>query len=311
MSLLSEIQAAAIDSKTPVSDLLRRCLVLAARLKHEELASWASKELQGYTMEDALPPYRMQRRGQSRGDFLGPGNGLKNVPIPTAGLPEEVRTIVTERPVRESVSVLEANLHDDGNSKIPWPADIIKAIGRQIMQHMVLVDAWTPVPIGQTHGILDTIRTRVLEFVLAIEKVDPTAGETPPNAPSPPVPLPTVSQVFNTYVLGGLANFGNSGTSSVGDGNIASAGNAQTIGERDKAQIADLVAELKAKTSELPPDDQDEAAAHVRSIETQLAKPAADLARIQRNLSSLVTLATAVAPTARGLATMLGLESLG
>lgn len=60
MGLLADIEAAATDSTVSISDLLRKCKVLAARLKHREFADWVNAELNGYNPSQ-LPPYRCVR----------------------------------------------------------------------------------------------------------------------------------------------------------------------------------------------------------------------------------------------------------
>ena len=46
MSLLRDIQAVAIDSTVPLTTLLRKCKVLAARLSNAEFKQWVvSKEV--------------------------------------------------------------------------------------------------------------------------------------------------------------------------------------------------------------------------------------------------------------------------
>jgi hypothetical protein len=57
-ALLKEIQADAIDTKVSISNVLRKCAVLASQLKNNELRDWAFKELNGYPDTD-IPPYRV------------------------------------------------------------------------------------------------------------------------------------------------------------------------------------------------------------------------------------------------------------
>jgi hypothetical protein len=69
MSLLREIQEAAIDAKLPLATLLRKCKVLGARLGNGDFKEWVENELNGYTSTDDLPEYRVllvnsSRRGQ-------------------------------------------------------------------------------------------------------------------------------------------------------------------------------------------------------------------------------------------------------
>jgi AbiTii len=72
MQLVGEIVDLAVDDKTRLSVLLRKCLVLAHRLKNERLKAWAEKELDGYAADDALPDYR-RTHTLSKGLFFSPG----------------------------------------------------------------------------------------------------------------------------------------------------------------------------------------------------------------------------------------------
>ena len=54
MSLLREIQIDAINSNAKISDLLRKCQILAYRLGNEDFKNWISFELQGYPQDPKM-----------------------------------------------------------------------------------------------------------------------------------------------------------------------------------------------------------------------------------------------------------------
>lgn len=90
MSLLRDIQNAALDSKVHLPDLLRKCKVLAARLGNQDFKAWVDAELNGYGEKDSLPGYR-SFRVESKGNFAGPmGSGLNRVPIPLSCPPSSL-----------------------------------------------------------------------------------------------------------------------------------------------------------------------------------------------------------------------------
>src|SRR5690348_8010178 len=92
MTLLAEIQRDAIDTSVSVSVLLRKCLLLAARLDHAPLREWVENELNGYASSDLVPPYRAKREVRVRGDFSGPmGYWWQGAEIPKAAVPEKWR----------------------------------------------------------------------------------------------------------------------------------------------------------------------------------------------------------------------------
>lgn len=89
MTLLREIQEDATGTDVPVASLLRKAQVLAARLDHLPLRSWASNELDGYRGDDEIPDYRRLGRVPVYGHFSGPFNsGLRNALISPSNVPE-------------------------------------------------------------------------------------------------------------------------------------------------------------------------------------------------------------------------------
>lgn len=206
MSLLRDIQSAALDSKVHLPDLLRKCKVLAARLGNEDFKRWVDCELNGYGAQENLPGYR-SFRVESCGHFSGyAGSGLKNAPIPPSCLPEQFRENVGTYSSREPISALAdlVSRGDSGTFRVSWPTDLVRLVGQDIYEYMNCLSAWQVVPRGGVVGILDTVRTRILNFVLEIESEAPDAGEAAPGVH--PVPQERVNQVFHTQIFGNVGN---------------------------------------------------------------------------------------------------------
>lgn len=212
MTLLRDIQDSAVSSTTPVTDLLRRCKLLAARLGSVEFGAWVDHELSGYPSKDTLPPYRILRV-ESLGNFAGPaGSGMKNAPIPAGCLPKEIQDWARTEYLLDGVSVYEQLLRkeNDGTFRGPWPADLVATVGQDIYEFMNCVQAWKVIPRGAIVGLTDAIRNRVLGFAIEIERANPAAGEASVN--SSPVPAQVLRQVFNTQVYGNVGNFASGST---------------------------------------------------------------------------------------------------
>ena len=206
MSLLRDIQEAALDSKVHLPDLLRKCKVLAARLGNQDFKSWVDAELNGYGEKENLPGYR-SFRVESQGHFSGfMGSGLNNAPIPLSCIPERFIEMLFMHHSREPVSAL-ADLLSKGSSgsfRVQWPADLVAHVGQDIYENMNCISAWQVIPRGGIVGILDTVRTRILNFVLEIEAEAPDAGESASGVH--PVPQERVNQVFHTHIFGNVGN---------------------------------------------------------------------------------------------------------
>jgi hypothetical protein len=223
MSLLRDIQTAASSSKGSTADLLRKCKVLAARLKSPDLSSWVEKELNGYGKDDALPDYRMINHVESRGHFVGSfGRQVQNAPIPPSCLPENLREFVETQPLYDGVSVYEALLNSkEGTFEVMWPSDLLRVVGQRIYEDMVCVTASKVIPRGAIISLVDTVRNKVLAFALDIEIENPNAGEATPS--ETPIPPNTVSQVFHSHFYAQVGNVasGSTNVSQIATINIA------------------------------------------------------------------------------------------
>ena len=136
MSLLRDIQDAALDSKVNLPDLLRKCKVLAVRLGNEDFKRWVDNELNGYRNNGDLPDYRILNV-ESKGHFSGYfGSGLRNAPIPTGCLPEDFKDLASKHYYMEPISALVEIVSNSASHSFqsPWPADIVAIIGNQIYQ---------------------------------------------------------------------------------------------------------------------------------------------------------------------------------
>jgi hypothetical protein len=89
--LLRQIQNEAADSKNEISDLLRKCRILAFRLGTTEFKEWVDFELNGYPKDTELPGYRILP-AQAYGSFSGPFQSVvNNVPLAATALKAEHR----------------------------------------------------------------------------------------------------------------------------------------------------------------------------------------------------------------------------
>jgi hypothetical protein len=299
MTLLREIQAAALDSTVDLADLLRKCKVLAARLKHVEFGEWVSRELNGYEDEKNLPSYRTIQVN-SIGHFQGGwGAAIRNAPIPPMVLPEAVRHFASSQSFLEPVSALAAHIADGANKTLrgKWPADLVAAVQDSMYENYVLADAWRQIPGAAIKGILDTIRTRVLDFVLAIEEKDPAAGDGPPGE-APKLAAGAVTQIFHTTIHSGQANIGTSGNARVKSGDV--------VISIETAKP--LLHELRSATEGLQDEgDRAEAQNALAKVEEELAQPKPRLERVKSYLDLYATLFVVVPPTLDLLRRMFGI----
>lgn len=206
MSLLRDIQATAVESDSDVATLLRKCKILAVRLGNNDFKRWVDQELNGYSDISQLPKYR-KLRVESLGNFSGPfGSILRNASIPSWCIPEEFRKHVEYsflmQPISAYISLVE---NFDGQNPVEkWPSELVARFGYNFYEDMSCLSAWKVIPYNSLAALIDTLKTRILNFSLEIESEAPDAGEAPVN--NPPLPQEKVSHVFNTFITGNIQN---------------------------------------------------------------------------------------------------------
>ena len=206
MSLLRQIQDAAIDSSVDLPTLLRKCKVLAARLGNEDFKQWINNELVGYDCKNDLPIYRVLNVN-SKGNFSGAfGSSLRNADIPLTCMPKEFRENLGHCYMMSPVAAIASLVKNDntGTLQEPWNPDVVAYFCQEIYEHMVCMQAWKVIPASSLVAALDSVRTRILNFVLEIEAQNPAAGEAMIN--EKPVPQEAVQHIFNTYITGNVQN---------------------------------------------------------------------------------------------------------
>lgn len=205
MSLLRVVQEAAVDDKVSLATLLRKCLVLAEELRDEDLRSWASRELNGYPTDTALPSYRVVM-AQARASLVDQsGSMTTTVTVPAHLLPERQRAFAETLHFRQPIAAIEAYRDIDetkGGCTSAWPGDLI-ALMEDKFNGWILHNAWQVVPKGAMIGLLDCVRNKVLELTLQLRRAVPDSGDTDEALRS--LPREVVQHITHNIFLGSVA----------------------------------------------------------------------------------------------------------
>lgn len=161
-SPVHDLQALAQDSSTKLPDLLRRALTIATKLGLEDFRIWIESELKGYSNAD-VPPYRV-----CSGDYCvqNPYHGLQPIVFPD----DKVKSLFCRVPVCDSIESLQHCLAAENDGDTICYA-VPPAHERQLRKACELIG----MPIvrlastSELAGILDTVRTTLLEWALKLE----------------------------------------------------------------------------------------------------------------------------------------------
>lgn len=203
MDILKEIRNEIIDESVSISSILRKARVLASLLKDKNFEKWVLSELNGYDEEDKdIPNYRILNV-DSTGDFSGPfGSGAKNMPIPTFNLPDYVREFTNDTKITQGVKSIETLAQSDSNTLVlNWPPEYIAVCQSKIYERMNLYSARKVIGRSEMVQILDTIRNRLLDFILELQTKNPkiNSEELIPTIPTKDIKLAFESHISGSY----------------------------------------------------------------------------------------------------------------
>lgn len=167
-----QLQEYATDEQHDVSELLRKALLVATKLKLPDFKEWISNELNGYKNNNltnvSIPKYRvipcdLKVIDPLRG--LLPFQLVKNIPE-MVKLDEECHKVYVHDSIR---SLKEITAHSSEDLQFNFPPeteDFLLSIQRGGMP----LNPVRVVPSYLITSIIDTVRTRVLEWALALEE---------------------------------------------------------------------------------------------------------------------------------------------
>lgn len=163
-ALTLELQRDAMDSSVALTDLLRKALVVARKLKIAEFQRWIECELNGYHDTPVeIPTYR-----EVRGDIeaWNPYNGWIPVIIQDEKLSASIRKRKIDQPISELESLVKVN-NKQGFFQISFPQKIENMLmnGTDSLLRPVL-----HIGRNQIHGILDSVRNTILNWAMKLEE---------------------------------------------------------------------------------------------------------------------------------------------
>lgn len=257
MSLLREIQDEVAQKSDDTTTILRKCKILAARLKSGQLAQWVDCELNGYPKAQPIPGYR-RLTVIYYASFANSAWQVPKTPIPSKIVPEQHRESFNSIEFREGMAKADTLARSKVNITVHQP-DLVPAVDGKIYPNMSCHGVWAEIPPNEFQQLTSAVKNRILDFVLKLESENPDAGEAPPNtAPIPAEKLqPLVQNIF----------YGSVGAIAQNSQHFS-----QTVNTQVSAHdIAKLAAELGSRLDELnlPQAQKKRAEAQLEILKTE------------------------------------------
>ena len=188
--LIDEVEQDALDGSVPISTALRKLVALGGQADSAELREWASRELRGYVGADVSVPDYRQPGATLRIDGATSGAMITGQLISPSELPDPVdkhidETVPLNGGIAEIEAMIEAAKRDKrGEVKLALPRgqDVVRLMNYKIQQRgdsdRVTAIYWS-VSHVTLEGVLDQIRTRLVELVAEMRAAMPDEAAVP------------------------------------------------------------------------------------------------------------------------------------
>jgi hypothetical protein len=275
--IVLELQKEALDREIAVSDLLRKAMVVARKLKIREFETWIGNELAGYSGDAREVPEYRRLTGQVK-----VFNRFQGWMPMTFEDPEHAQ-ICSTRLCGQSAAELESLLGGKKSSMLmmPFPPEMEKNLMESM--HPIALQPLLHVPASAIVGILDTVRNTVLNWALRLEE-DGILGEG--------LAFSAGEQARASESKYHVTNFYGAVTNSQVAPGASAPSQIVVTSSINLDDVKALVAKVKRAASEidLAPEQRNELSAELTTIDTQVASPKPKTGIIKQSLSSVRTI---------------------
>jgi len=173
-SIVRELQRDAIDRNVPVSDLLRKALLVATKLGVRDLEAWINHELNGYTGGTEVPRYR-QLRGELKGfnPVLHSWTPILSSDAKSAEILETLSENLCGLRAAELEHLLSDTKSAEGSLQVTLPPQVQTTLQPAMKYPTQIALFISP---SSAAGILDEIRNVTLKWAMKLEQ-DGILGE--------------------------------------------------------------------------------------------------------------------------------------
>lgn len=273
-SLVEELQKDALNHDIKITELLQKSLVVATKLKLDDLATWVRQELDGYG-EDEVPKYR-ELHGAVQ--VFDPYQGYQPLEFQNVDHAKRFSEMHFNTPIGE----LEHDLINAQKSG----SDAFQVLFSPAVEKM-LMDAISyrlqpslHINASQFQGVLDAVRKIILEWSLKLEE-DGITGEGMSFSSEEKSKAQSVTYNIKNYIEGNIQD-------SQIQIEATNSSQSKTI-EFDAGKLADLIKALRGTIDVIGVDEKgkQELNSEIGTLEAQISSPNPKNTIIGESLSSI------------------------
>lgn len=179
MSIISQIIDDLTDDTKKLSATFLKIKVLATRINNLKLLTWVNNELEGYLGKE-LPEYRVLREQQLIGTLTNSVRTYNRQPIGIQHLTSEQQKEISTVKIKEGITQIETEasraIEKDKIHACMIPPESLPMLSEPYNRgkgHYAFIDAYIMINPSIFPALLTTIKSKLLDLMLEIEKEIP------------------------------------------------------------------------------------------------------------------------------------------
>ena len=146
---------------------LSRLMIIASDIQDEKLYKWAIAELNGYSHDDILPPYRMRRSGVVRYTGISGNFKVTNALLPTQFIPDKINDELYDAKIYDGIKTISSFANSNQGIGVDLSSLIGTVYANSGIQCTNLQLQHDP---SLFKKVLDSIRTKLLAVFIELDK---------------------------------------------------------------------------------------------------------------------------------------------
>lgn len=163
--LVEQLQEEALDSTKPITDLLRKALVVAKKLSIEDFEKWVTAELNGYNVTKIEPPEYRKVAGEIKAY-----NPYNNFHMPIIVEDTKVASVLQCRYLLFPISVMQGFLDDKTRNSDTLLVSFNHEAEKYLCDGANWVKPKLYISVKSIAAIVDNVRNTVLQWALKLEQ---------------------------------------------------------------------------------------------------------------------------------------------
>jgi hypothetical protein len=279
MPLILQIQEACLDSKSSVTDALRKAKIACVKLGLTDFGNWVDKELNGY-MNESVPSLPKYRKLYGRPEAYNRYQGWQPIQFQSG----QEQTQLSFAPIGMAISAIEDSLPRDrtngkGTFSFPYPPELQVKMRKSMNW---ADDLRIRLEVSQILTLINSVRNILLDWTIDLEKQGVLGKNLTFSSDDREKSAAVTANTVNNIYIGQVGSFVQNAQDSAVQGSVETT---TMLSQSTRELVQQIEALLPA--SNLPAPIQSAAQNALSELKEAASMPIPESGRLQKGLEAL------------------------